>query len=195
MADKLTDKQKRFCDEYLIDLNATQAAIRAGYSQKTAMQIGEQNLRKLEIQEYIQKRMKDREKRTEITQDKVLQEIARIAFDDIKNYLRFYTDEEGNVRTEVKDSDTIDTRNISEVSCGKDGQFKFKVYCKDNALNMLGKHLGMFTDKVESKNVNENYNYDMDAKRFAQNATAEEIKRFEKQGMTAEEQLAIINRK
>jgi phage terminase small subunit len=154
MADKLTDKQKRFCDEYLIDLNATQAAIRAGYSEKTANRIANENLSKLDIQEYIQKRMKDREKRTEITQDKVLQEIARIAFDDIKNYLRFYTDAEGNVRTEVKDSDTIDTRNISEVSCGKDGQFKFKVYCKDNALNMLGKHLGMFTDKVESVNTN-----------------------------------------
>ena len=146
----LTDKQKRFVDEYLVDLNATQAAIRAGYSEKTAYRIGAELLQKTSVSGHITKRMKDREKRTEITQDRVLKEIADIAFDDIRNYLRFYTDENGDVRTVIKDSDTIDnTKNISEVSCGKDGAFKFKLYCKDNALNMLGKHLGMFTDKVE----------------------------------------------
>ena len=53
---KLTSKQQRFCDEYLVDLNATQAAIRAGYSKKTAKQIAQQNLTKLDIQEYIKKR-------------------------------------------------------------------------------------------------------------------------------------------
>ena len=153
---KLTPKQERFCNEYLVDLNATQSAIRAGYSPKTAMQIGEQNLRKLEIQKQLHKRMEDREKRTEITQDRVLQELSHIAFDDIKNYLSFYTDSEGMVRTIVKDSDTVDTRAIQEVSQGKDGQFKFKVYCKDNALLQLGKHLGMFTEKIESTNVNIN---------------------------------------
>lgn len=150
----LNPKQKRFCDEYLIDLNATQAAIRAGYSEKTAKQIGQENLTKLDVQEYLHQRIKDREIRTEITQDMVLKELAHIAFDDIKNYLRFYTDADGNVRTEIKDSESIDTRAISEVSQGKDGQFRFKVYCKDNALVQLGKHLGMFVDRVESTNTN-----------------------------------------
>ena len=55
---KMTAKQKRFCDEYLTDLNATQAAIRSGYSEKTAYSIGNENLKKPEIQEYIQKRLK-----------------------------------------------------------------------------------------------------------------------------------------
>ena len=76
MGTKLKERQKRFVDEYLIDLNATQAAIRAGYSPKTAYSIGDENLKKPEIQEYISERMKDREKRTEITQDKVLKELA-----------------------------------------------------------------------------------------------------------------------
>lgn len=146
---KINIKQKSFVEEYLIDLNSTQAAIRAGYSKNRASEIGYQLLQRTTVQEYIQKRMKDREKRTEITQDMVLKEFAHIAFDDIKNYLSFYTDTEGNVRTIVKDSTTIDTRAIQEVSQGKDGQFKFKMYCKDNALLQIGKHLGMFADKVE----------------------------------------------
>ena len=168
---KLTNKQKLFCNQYLIDLNATQAAIRAGYSPKTANRIANENLTKLDIQKYIQIRMKDREKRTEITQDMVLKEFAHIAFDDIKNYLRFYTDTEGNVRTIVKDSTTIDTRAIQEVSQGKDGQFKFKMYCKDNALLQIGKHLGMFADKVEMSGA-------IDVNNPFKDLTTEELKKL-----------------
>ena len=69
---KLTPKQQRFVDEYLIDLNATQAAIRAGYSLKTAGQIGEQNLKKLEIKNAIELAQKERQKRTLVTQDDVI---------------------------------------------------------------------------------------------------------------------------
>ena len=69
---KLTAKQRRFCDEYLIDLNATQAAIRAGYSVKTAGAIGLENLGKPLIAEYLAVRMQERAERTEITQDYVL---------------------------------------------------------------------------------------------------------------------------
>ena len=61
----MTAKQKRFCDEYLIDLNATQAAIRAGYSKRTARQIGKENLTKLDIKEYIEKRMEEKGKGTD----------------------------------------------------------------------------------------------------------------------------------
>ena len=145
----LTAKQKMFVSEYLIDLNATQAAIRAGYSEKTADRIGPELLGKTCVDKAIQGAMEERSKRTNITADKVLNEIASIAFDDISNYLEFFTDAEGNVRTVIKDSRTINTKNISEVSCGKDGTFRFKLYCKDNALSMLGKHLKLFTDKTE----------------------------------------------
>ena len=145
----LTAKKKMFIAEYLIDLNQTQAAIRAGYSPKTANEQASRLLADVNIQQEIQKAMDERSKRTNITADKVLNEIAAIAFDDISNYLEFHTDAEGNVRTRIKDSKTINTKNISEVSCGKDGTFRFKLYCKDNALSMLGKHLKLFTDKIE----------------------------------------------
>jgi phage terminase small subunit len=145
----LTDKQIRFCEEYLIDLNATQAAIRAGYSEDTARSIGSENLTKPDIQGKIAELMAERSKRTEITADMVLKEFWSIAQDDIKNYLKFYSDESGAVKVEIKDSDEVDTKNIAEVSLGKDGQFKFKRYCRDNALLQVGRHLGMFTDKQE----------------------------------------------
>ncbi len=71
---KLTAKQQTFCDEYLVDLNATQAAIRAGYSVKTAKSIGQENLTKPDIAEYLEIRMQDRVERTEVTADMVLTE-------------------------------------------------------------------------------------------------------------------------
>ena len=76
----LTPKQKLFVDEYLVDLNATQAAIRAGYSEKTAYSIGNENLMKPEIAKAIQNAQQKRQGRTEITQDRVVQEIADNAF-------------------------------------------------------------------------------------------------------------------
>lgn len=76
---KLTEKQKRFCEEYLIDLNATQAAVRAGYSSKTAYSIGTENLRKPEIREYCQQLIRERSERTGISSDFVLEELRRIA--------------------------------------------------------------------------------------------------------------------
>lgn len=85
---KLTEKQKRFCDEYLIDLNATQAAIRAGYSPKGMNKRVTRMMANEGIMNYIQQHMKDREKRTEITQDKVLKELAAIAFSNGSNYAK-----------------------------------------------------------------------------------------------------------
>ena len=79
---KLTNKQKRFCEEYLIDLNATQAAVRAGYSEKTADRIANQNLKKLEVQQYLQKLMQERSERTKISADDVVRELERIAMTD-----------------------------------------------------------------------------------------------------------------
>lgn len=79
----MTDKQKKFCDEYLIDLNATQAAIRAGYSEKTANRIASENLSKLDIQEYIQKRQKEGQERAEITRGDIIDQLKSIGFVDL----------------------------------------------------------------------------------------------------------------
>lgn len=76
----LNEKQKRFVLEYLIDLNATQAAIRAGYSKKTAYSMGQENLKKPEIQKAIQAKQNKLQNKLEITQERVLQELAQIAF-------------------------------------------------------------------------------------------------------------------
>ncbi|MBU3208700.1 terminase small subunit [Clostridium algidicarnis] len=164
---KLTPKQKIFVDEYLVDLNATRA-YKVAYpnckKEETAAQAGSRLLRNVKVKEHIDKRMKDREKRTEVTQDKVLQELAKIGFADIKDYLEYKTaktvvqhDENGEPVIDyqqivnVIDSKEVDTSVIQEVSIGKDGTFKFKLYDKQKALVDIGKHLGMFTDKVEVK--------------------------------------------
>lgn len=110
MAAKLTAKQERFVSEYLLDLNATQAAIRAGYKEKTAYSSGQRLLKNVEIQNALTAAMKRREQRTEITADRVLKELAAIALDEAADY--------------------------------NDSRLRYTNKIK--ALELLGKHLGMF---------------------------------------------------
>lgn len=174
---KLTAKQQRFCDEYLIDLNATQAAIRAGYSLKTARAQGQRMLTNVDIQTYISELIKKREERTEITQDSVLRELALIAFAKASDYAKVIEkdamievegnmvpvlDEDGNqvkyrtVEPILTDELTEDQKKaIAVIKKGRDG-FEIKPYSKIQALELLGKHLGMFTEKVEVKNTTPN---------------------------------------
>lgn len=152
---KIKNKQQElFCRYYITEIdgesfNATKAAIKAGYSKKTAAQQASRLLSIVNIQLRISELQKEAFKRCEIDADYVLNKFKKIADDDISNYLKFYTDENGDIKVHVNNSEEIDTWNISEVSIGKDGQFKFKTHCKDNALVQLGKHLKLFTDKVE----------------------------------------------
>jgi phage terminase small subunit len=158
----LTAKQERFIAEYLIDCNASAAILRAGYKSKNPDVDGYKLLVTPSIQKEVQRAMDERAKRLNIKADDVLAEIASIANDDISNYLDFRTekvfvgyDAEGKpvsdykTIADLKDSKTINTKNISEISIGKDGQFKFKLYCRDEALVNLGKHLKLFTEKIE----------------------------------------------
>lgn len=127
----LTEKQALFVQEYLVDLNATQAAIRAGYSENTAYSIGNENLKKPEIAEKIRELMAEREERTNITQDKVLDELAEVGFAK-KNTVH-------GIRMKMSD--------------------------KIKALELLGKHLGMFQDKQDDHvpvTVVVNYDYGED---------------------------------
>ena len=153
---KLTPKQKRFVDEYLIDLNATQAAIRAGYSPKTANEQGARLLANVSIAQTIQKAMQDREQRTEITQDRVLQEYARLAFYDPRKLFQ----PDGTPKPiEALDDDTaaalagLEVREEFE-GTGQDRVFtgytkKYKLANKLGALDSLAKHLGLFEPKEE----------------------------------------------
>lgn len=151
---KLTPKQKRFVDEYLIDLNATQAAIRAGYSPKTANEQGARLLANVSIAQTIQKAMQDREQRTEITQDRVLQEYARLAFYDPRKLFQ----PDGTPKPiEALDDDTaaalagLEVREEFE-GTGQDRVFtgytkKYKLANKLGALDSLARHLDMFDGK------------------------------------------------
>lgn len=149
MADKkLTFKQGRFVAEYLIDLNATQAAIRAGYSPKTAEIIGHENLRKPKIDAAIQKAMNRREKRVEVSQDRVVTELARVAFGDLRGAVTWGPD--GVTLVSSKDLTEDEAAAISEVAetVTKDGgSTRIKRHDKIKALELLGKHLGMFSDR------------------------------------------------
>lgn len=113
----LSEKQQRFVAEYTVDFNATAAAIRAGYSEKTAAQMGYKLLKMQEIQEAVQQEFENRQDRTHITGDQVVAELAKIALSRVDDYYRDYG-------MEIKLTDKI------------------------KALELLGKHLGTFTEKI-----------------------------------------------
>lgn len=156
---KLTAKQIRFVDEYMVDFNATQAAIRAGYKAKTAHVIGAENLRKPKIAEEIARRQKDLQRRTEVTQDRVVKELARVAFADATDYACVetltYENEDGTVSpvqiVSPKDTDTLSDDQRAAIAGIKHGAngIEIKLHDKIKALELLGRHIGMFNDKIE----------------------------------------------
>lgn len=132
---KLTGKQKRFIEEYLIDLNATQAAIRAGYSEKTAYSIGEENLKKPDIKRAIEEAQLSRSSRVQITQDDVI----RMLIENIEK------------SSGIKQVVITQTRKSEDGEfVGDDvAQFVYEPSSVNKALELLGKHLGMFKDKLD----------------------------------------------
>lgn len=183
----LTPKQKAFVAEYLIDLNASAAARRAGYSEKTAHSIGDENLRKPEIAAAIASAQGERSKRTEVTADRVLKELAKIGFSDIRKAVKWGSrlverpldpvetalegleeqahggalkrrrkgDDESDAfyvtsieLTESADLDEDTAAAISEIAQTKEG-VRIKLHDKRAALVDMGRHLGMFKDRVE----------------------------------------------
>jgi len=154
----LTDKQQRFVEEYPVDLNATQAAIRAGYSKKTAAEIGCENLIKPKIAEAIAEARKAQADRTEITADMVLKELALLGFANMKDYIKISAD--GDPFIDLSDLTREQAAAISETMVedyyegrGDDvrqvRKVKIKFHDKKGALVDIGKHLGMFVDKSE----------------------------------------------
>lgn len=142
----MTKKQKRFVEEYLIDLNATQAAIRAGYSPDTAGSIGAENLKKPEIKSRIDKAMAERSRRTGINQDRVLQELARIGFAKITDVV---DPETAQIKPDASDDDLACIQSIKIKPNEFGTEREVKLYDKKSALVDLGKHLGLFKDKLE----------------------------------------------
>lgn len=172
----LTAKQQRFVEEYLIDLNATQAAIRAGYSERAANRQGAENLSKPDIATAISRAQVARAKRTEITADRVLAELAKVAFANLSDVtdwgakeVAFGFDDDGKQlpAEDIGDAVTVKYEHapfvepinrddlpdaikaaVAEVKLTKDG-FAIKMHNKVAALETIGKHLGMFKTTLE----------------------------------------------
>lgn len=150
MADKLTSKQTRFCEEYLIDLNATQAAIRAGYSVESAGTISTENMQKPLIRAHIDKALAERSKRTGINADRVIQELAKIA---LVNPTDVINADDATIKGAANRDDTAAILSVKVKKIPtEDGEIverEIKMADKIKALELLGKHLGMFKDKLE----------------------------------------------
>ena len=150
----LTKKQKRFCEEYLIDLNATQAAIRAGYSTQTAYSIGDENLKKPEIKNAIDKALAERSKRTGVNADRVILELAKLAFLNPTDVINM---DEATVKGDANRDDTAAIASVKVKRIPTDNgdivEREVKTYDKLKALELLGKHMGMFTDKFKIEGV------------------------------------------
>ena len=160
---KLNPKQQRFVEEYLIDLNATQAAIRAGYSPKTATAIASENLAKPNISAAIACAMAERSKRTGITQDRVLEELAKVAFIKLTDIV----DDTGKIKADATDEDRacIESNKYkrTDTDTGYSEEREVKASPKLKALELIGRHLGMFeshSSKEQLKLNREKFEYE-----------------------------------
>jgi len=148
----LTDKQQRFCEEYIIDLNATQAAIRAGYCARTINHNTNQIMVNNGVQAEIARLKAERSKRLEIKADNVVKELAKLAFSNIEDYME--VDENGEMH--LKSFEHIERARLAAIESikvnttrNKDNSreyttTQFKLHSKLNALEQLGKHLGIY---------------------------------------------------
>lgn len=148
----MTDKQKRFVEEYLIDLNATQAAIRAGYSPDTAEQIGHQQLKKTSVANAIAIEQAKRSKRTGVSQDRVVRELAKIAFANLTDVVDTF---DGSVIASADRDDLACIQSIKVKQTESMTEREVKLADKTRALELLGKHLGMFKDRLEVSGMEE----------------------------------------
>jgi phage terminase small subunit len=152
----LTDKQQEFVRQYLVDMNATAAYKRAGYAAEgnAAEAAASRLLRNVKIAAAIQAAMNERAERTAVTADRVLQELARIGFSDMRNYTKWGPD--GVVLRSSEEMDDEEAAAVAEVSqtiTQGGGSLKFKLHSKVDALTKLGQHLGMFTERHVDVNL------------------------------------------
>lgn len=146
---KLTDKQERFVEEYLVDLNATRAAIRAKYSPRTASEQGSQLLAKLKIRARIDEAMAELSKRTGANQERVIRELARVAFVNAEDVINFEsaTIESNATRDDTAAIASVKVKTIPTMD-GEGVEREIRLADKLKALELLGKHFGMFTENI-----------------------------------------------
>lgn len=152
---KITDKQKQFCNEYLIDLNATRAykaVYKSCKKDETARANSSRMLTNANIQQYIKEKQNDLQQRTEITQDMVLKELAKIGFAEVTDYAEIK-----DSFVNIKDTSDIPKEKVGAISSIEQGNFGIKIRLNDKlkALELMGKHIGMFKEKEENKPTTE----------------------------------------
>lgn len=145
----MNEREKRFCQEYLIDLDATNAARRAGYADSTARNaacwISGAKPRKPKLRAEIDRLIAERSRRTGVNADRVLRELARIAFANVTDVL----DDDGvNVRRDISRDDSAALAKIHRKQTANGLDCEVRMHDKNRALEMLGKHLGMFADNL-----------------------------------------------
>ncbi|MCQ5364731.1 terminase small subunit [Anoxybacillus salavatliensis] len=147
---RLTEKQKRFADEYLIDLNATQAAIRAGYSSKTAGEQASRLLKNVKVRAYIDERMAELSRRTGVNQERILRELARIAFVNAPDLINM---EDATIREDaaVDDMAAIASVRVKVIPTenGQGIEREIRLADKIRALDLLGKRFAMWTERQQ----------------------------------------------
>ena len=137
----MTEKQKRFVEEYLIDLNAKQAAIRAGYSVKNADKIGSELLGKTGVRQAVSEAIAERSRRTGVNQDRVVRELARIAF---SNFSDIVDPDTARIRKDATEDDLACIQSIKIKPNEFGTEREVRLFDKRAALVDLGKHLGMW---------------------------------------------------
>ena len=145
----LAEKQATFVQEYLIDLNATQAAIRAGYSPGSAARYAVELLNKTHVAEAIKKAMQERNQRVEISQDRILEELARIAFGDLRDAVTW--GKEGvklRESAELTEDQAAAISEVGETVTKEGGSTRIKRHDKVKAIELLMRHKGMLNDKL-----------------------------------------------
>lgn len=147
---KLSAKKEKFCQEYVIDYNMTQAAIRAGYSVRTARQQGSRLLMKVDVVARVRELQRTIGLRLEVSQERVLKEFAKIAFTDLTDVVDISTGQP-RIRSSLE-IDPVHYSAISEVVMNRDG-LRIKMYDKKAALDSLAKYLGMHTDGMDLSNL------------------------------------------
>lgn len=151
----LNPKQQRFVEEYLVDLNATQAAIRAGYSAKTASQIGERLLRNVQVAKAVDQGRQQQAKNTGLNAERVIQEAMRLAFFDIRKLVN--ADGTPKKLSELDDDTAaaiqgLDVASFGNAEVGIGTVLKYKIADKNSAIERLFKHLGLFKKDNEQAN-------------------------------------------
>jgi phage terminase small subunit len=147
---ELSPKRERFCQEYIIDLNETQAAIRSGYSKKSAKNQGSRLMENDDVKARIKILLAERAARCQVSQDDVLAELKRLGFSDMRNLAEWNSVlVKLKDSSEISDSDAACVESVSQTVSKDGGSLSIKLHSKTKSLELLARHLGMLHDKID----------------------------------------------